>query len=246
MAEIPCLFNSTLRGVVVFMFDERKSQAGSGFGDPENKPNPINDPLAEADSFMPPPPKPVDKESSATGFAAILARGGMEESPSLSGLSANADPGGKVGSSSIIEAISDKPRSKYADIPEARVIEFRREREQKTREPVPVSPPDSPAPSPPSDKPAPERNSAVRRNRRRSYLPAVILMLILGIALLLIGLWALGVLKGAAVPFGPSDDPDAIKSARTFAYLMLIALPVGVALLGLGIFMIFNAAGRKK
>ncbi|HMD54204.1 MAG TPA: hypothetical protein VKJ65_06640 [Phycisphaerae bacterium] len=226
------------------MFDERKSQAGSGFGDPENKPGPVNDPLSEADSFMPPPPKPVDKESSATGFAAILARGGVEESPSLSGLSANADPGGKVGSSSIIEAISDKPRSKYADIPEARVIEFRREREQKTREPVPT--PDSPPPSAPSDTPAPVRSSALRRNRRRSYLPAVILMLILGITLLLIGLWALGVLKGAAVPLGPSSDPDAIKSARTFAYLMLIALPVGVALLGLGIFMIFNAVDRKK
>jgi hypothetical protein len=222
------------------MFDEKNPQTGSGFGDPENKPRPPHDPLSEADSFLPPPPQPVDKESSATGFAAILARGGVEESPPISGLAASADPGGKAGSSSIIEAISDKPRSKYADIPEARVIEFRQNSEPRIREPVPFPTPNLPQAS--TDRPA----SVDRPSRRRSYFMAIPLMLVLGFILLFIGLWAVGVLKGIAVPFAPGSDPDAIKSAKTFAYAMLIALPVGLALLALAAFMIYSLNRRKK
>ncbi|HTV47091.1 MAG TPA: hypothetical protein VMG59_01475 [Phycisphaerae bacterium] len=226
------------------MFDEKKTQHDSGFGDFENKPNPPEDSLSQADSFLPPPSKPLDKESSATGFAAILARGGVEESPSISGLSANADPGGKVGSSSIIEAISDRPRSRYAEIPEAKVIEFRKEPEPRARESAPTPTADLPPSASPCTDTSVHRPGSTQDHRINFWF--VPMMMILGAVLLLIGLWAIGVLKDFAVPFGPSSDPEAIKSAKTFAYIMLIALPVGFALLMLALVLLFSPYVRKK
>ncbi len=212
---------------------------------------PPTDALAALHSMGQPPEKKEaepreNSVGSATGFAAMLARGNQDETsplPSSSTMGGSATGSGTGGADGSPRKPGRK-RTEFAELPEARLIEV-------TDEPAPDEQPDSSLAAMASlnTSTAPSHAQPVSTLRPKKSGPpdwykfAIPLMLGIGGMLLLIGIWALLALAGLHVPLVPRHHSGrAWNSVQTLAEEMLICLPVSAALLGLGIFMVYRVA----
>lgn len=187
---------------------------------------------------------------SATGFAAMLARGNQDES---SPLPSSGTMGGSATSSAVGGGNSEGPprrttrkRPEFAELPEAKLIEV-------TDEPPPEEDAGSSlaamaamgSAAPAESRPA-ARSPQLTAFRKKSgppdwYKLAIPIMLGIGGMLLLIGIWSLLVLAGAQVPLVPRHHSGRDwRNIQWLAEVMLLCLPVSAAMLGLGGFMVYR------
>ncbi len=187
---------------------------------------------------------------SATGFAAMLARGNQDES---SPLPSSSTMGGSATSSAVSggnsESAAARPtrkRPEFAELPEAKLIEV-------TDEPPPEEDAGSslaamaamgsaaPADSRPAARPPQLTAFRKRTGPPDWYKFAIPIMLGIGGMLLLIGIWSLLVLAGAGVPLVPRHHSGRDwRNIQWLAEVMLLCLPVSAAMLGLGGFMVYR------
>jgi hypothetical protein len=184
-----------------------------------------------------PLPPPAEDPRSATGFAAMLARG--NNSPDVfSPLGSVLDADMKA-SRGNMPPPRPQPKPQPAsrkdplpEIPEAKVLEVR-------------SPAYSvPAASPPAKQPVSPRTSDSKSYAW--YRLAIPVLLVLGSVLILIGLWAIASLLGwpnALIPH--NHDGRGYQAAMSLAREMLIALPVGALVDAMAVFMLYRLHGKK-
>ncbi len=221
----------------------------------KNNGKPPTDALAALHSMGVPPEK-KDSESrenstgSATGFAAMLARGNQEEtsplpsSSTMGGSAAGSAVGGGNTESAQVRPVRKRPE--FAELPEAKLIEV-------TDEPPPEEDAGSSlaamaamGSAAPTDSRVAARPPQLTGFRKKSGPPdwykfAIPIMLGIGGMLLLIGIWSLLVLAGAAVPLVPRHHSGRDwRNIQWLAEVMLLCLPVSAAMLGLGGFMVYR------
>lgn len=151
------------------------------------------------------------RSGSATGFAAMLAHGIEPEiSPRREGNSVSPDRSLSTDTANGATARPSKSkRQEFEELPMAKVVG--RMDDGTGRVTIPP--------------PRPKSRS------RESYKIFIPIMAVLGILLLMIGMWALAAICGMSVPLMPGKDDPGYHSAIGRADFLLLALPLSLALI---------------
>lgn len=221
----------------------------------KNNGKPPTDALAALHSMGKPPEKKDNEPrensvGSATGFAAMLARGNQDET---SPLPSSSTMGGSATSSAVSGGHSDvsprppsRKRPEFAELPEAKLIEVTDEPPQEDDAGASLAAMASIGSAGPANSRPVARSPQLPGSRKRSGPPdwykfAIPIMLGIGGMLLLIGIWSLLVLAGVHVPLVPRHHSGrAWRNIQWLAEVMLLCLPVSAAMLGLGGFMVYR------
>ncbi len=175
---------------------------------------------------------------SATGFVAMLAHDNNQPdifSPLSSVLEADtkASQGNAPPPRPQPKSLPGTLRTAEAEIPEATIIA---PVEVETSAPIAMTGPGKPA-SPISFK---------AKSQHDWYRVVVPLMLVMGSMLLVVGLWAVASLAGMPNSLIPHDhSSQRYHDAISLAWYMLIALPIGILLDSMAIFMLYRLHGKK-
>ena len=189
---------------------------------------------------------------SATGFAAMLAKGNQEDQSILPSSSTMA---GSATSSAVSSANADgtprPPRrrlAEFAELPEAKLIEVTDEPPQETEENpslLAMASLGSTAGLSATSGTTAVRPRPVSKLHKKSgppdwYKVVIPILLGVGLMLLIIGVWSLLVLAGVKAPLVPRHHyGHAWRNTKWLAEVMLLCLPVSAAMLGLGGFMVY-------
>ncbi len=221
----------------------------------KNNRKPPTDALAALHSMGEPPEKKdaeprENSTGSATGFAAILARGNQEET---SPMPSSSTMGGSAAGSAVSGGNSEsarrqvaRKRPEFAELPEAKLIEVTDEPPAEEGAATSLAAMASLGPAASANsRPAAQQwqRSALRKRSGPPdwYKVAIPIMLGIGGMLLLIGIWAMLVLAGVHVPLVPHHHSGrAWRNIQWLAKVMLLCVPVSAAMLGLGGFLVYR------